>query len=986
MDSTLSPDTARAALARQAQLTDEDRTQIARLRHDHTRLGFAYQVAFVRLTGRLPRQRPFEVEPDVLRHVARQLRIEDRAGALAARYAARQPTVSAHAEAVRLHLGVRPFGPDERTALEAFVRGEAAHMERPAGLVARAEEHLRREGVLLPAVSSIRRTVGAIRAEVLDGVYDRAAAALSGTVREALDALLIVEGEVDGEEGQGRSPLQALKEPPGAASPRALLAETEKLGALRATGALDIDLSWMRASLRKALAHRARYSSAHRLREIRDDHRYAALACFLQEAHADTVDHIVDLHAKLVTQTYRRAERRLDADSKERRRVLAGSLRSLREIGRLVLDGRVADGDLRRAILDRVPAETLREQVEEAEAWTAAHRGEVFPRVAGRLPYLRQFSPSLVGALDFEVDPAGGSTRARALVESVDVLRAMNEGGKRRVPEGAPTSFIPKGRLRFVETGGGIDRAAYEAAVLTALRDEIRRGNVAVRGSKRFGYLSDLFMPEDEWEAERPAFFERAGLPVSADDAVSLLESRLGGAYDRFLGALPRNGHVTFTEGGTWRFSQDPAEALSPEDEERLAALHDHLDRWMRRVRLPDLLIEVDNALGFTRHLTPTVSGERSAGDVCEAVAAVIAYGCNLGPQTMASLTDGVGYDQIKRVADAHLHGDALRRALADVVNGIAGLDTARVWGDGQTSSSDGQRFLFPRRTVKRTYSHRMGDYALEFYSFVADNYAPFYSTPIECTERDAGYVLDGLLYHESDLEIDEHYTDTHGYSEVQFAAFAALGKRFCPRIRGLHKQRIYRTGDDPKRYGKLWPMLAPRDRRLRLDWVGEEWDRIGRFFCSLATGHTTASVAMKRVVAFGGANHFYRAVREMGRVFKTEFVLDYVARPSLRRRVRRGLLKSEEIHALARTVFYGKLGRVDARDFRRQASTASCLTLILASIIYWQIRETERVLGEDDGGVDLTLLAHISPIQWDNVALYGEYDIRRDLVATRMR
>jgi hypothetical protein len=31
-----------------------------------------------------------------------------------------------------------------------------------------------------------------------------------------------------------------------------------------------------------------------------------------------------------------------------------------------------------------------------------------------------------------------------------------------------------------------------------------------------------------------------------------------------------------------------------------------------------------------------------------------------------------------------------------------------------------------------------MSDFALEFYSFVADNYAPFYSTPIECTDRDA--------------------------------------------------------------------------------------------------------------------------------------------------------------------------------------------------------------------------------------------------------
>ena len=334
--------------------------------------------------------------------------------------------------------------------------------------------------------------------------------------------------------------------------------------------------------------------------------------------------------------------------------------------------------------------------------------------MAGRLPYLRRFSPTLLAALEFEADPAGGSPHADALVRSVAVLRTMNEAGKRRVPDGAPASFIPKARRGLVEQDGRIDRAAYEAAVLTALRDEVRRGNVAVAGSKRFGKLSDLFMPEGAWEAERAAFFGRAGLPTDGAEAVRLLAARLGAAYDRLVAGLPSNAYVTVTDGG-WRFGSDPAEALGEGGEARLAELKAWLARRVRRVRLPDLLIEVDNALGFTRPLT--LAGERSPADVCEAVAAVIAFGCNLGPQTMADLTDGVSYDRIKRLADWRLHDDALRPALAAVVNGIAGLDTARVWGEGRTSSSDGQRFLFPRRTLKRTYSHRMSDYALEFYN-----------------------------------------------------------------------------------------------------------------------------------------------------------------------------------------------------------------------------------------------------------------------------
>jgi TnpA family transposase len=72
------------------------------------------------------------------------------------------------------------------------------------------------------------------------------------------------------------------------------------------------------------------------------------------------------------------------------------------------------------------------------------------------------------------------------------------------------------------------------------------------------------------------------------------------------------------------------------------------------------------------------------------------------------------------------------------------------------------------------------------------------YSLPIECTDRDAAFVLDGLLYNESEFEIEERYTDTHGYTEINFADFAMLGLRFCPRVRGVQHQRIYRDRSQP--------------------------------------------------------------------------------------------------------------------------------------------------------------------------------------------
>src|SRR5258708_1716249 len=69
--------------------------------------------------------------------------------------------------------------------------------------------------------------------------------------------------------------------------------------------------------------------------------------------------------------------------------------------------------------------------------------------------------------------------------------------------------------------------------------------------------------------------------------------------------------------------------------------------------------------------------------------------------------------------------------------------------------------------------------------------------------------------------------------------------------------------------------------------------------------------------------------------------------------------------------------------------NTCSCLNLILACIVYWQACEISRVLRECDplaSGIALSLLEHVSPIEWDNVVLYGQYILNRKLVRQRRR
>ena len=71
--------------------------------------------------------------------------------------------------------------------------------------------------------------------------------------------------------------------------------------------------------------------------------------------------------------------------------------------------------------------------------------------------------------------------------------------------------------------------------------------------------------------------------------------------------------------------------------------------------------------------------------------------------------------------------------------------------------------------------------------------------------------------------------------------------------------QRLYRIDRD-RDYGVLTDLVARADRTIDTEAIQEQWKRMGEFYSSLASGHTTASVALKRLVACPAKNRFYRA------------------------------------------------------------------------------------------------------------------------------
>ena len=156
-------------------------------------------------------------------------------------------------------------------------------------------------------------------------------------------------------------------------------------------------------------------------------------------------------------------------------------------------------------------------------------------------------------------------------------MKEMNESGKRKMEADAPISFMPKSTQNLVvKSDGHIDKPAWECALLTAVKDNIKSGNIAIKDSKRYGDIEDFFMPLEKWEAKRDSFFKRAGLPSDPEKVKDFLTKRLDLAFDEFLERLPKNKYAQLDDKG-WQVSKDESEELSKEEKEKLEKIQTYL-------------------------------------------------------------------------------------------------------------------------------------------------------------------------------------------------------------------------------------------------------------------------------------------------------------------------------------------------------------------------------------------------------------------------
>src|SRR5712692_7860923 len=217
----------------------------------------------------------------------------------------------------------------------------------------------------------------------------------------------------------------------------------------------------------------------------------------------------------------------------------ADNARLFRAVAEILLDASIPAEDVRAAVFRCVSREDLGRVVDESKALDRAETENLVDLLGDRFPYIRTFVPEVLGSLRFVPTRADDE-----LAAGIETLRAMGNDRRRKVPPGAPVGFVPRRWSTIVTGPAGVNRRAWELALVSEMRAALRAGDLIVEGSRRYTRLDAGLYAPDAWGARRESWFGERGLPPDGAAFLAALKEEVHEVTLAVADRLPANLHL----------------------------------------------------------------------------------------------------------------------------------------------------------------------------------------------------------------------------------------------------------------------------------------------------------------------------------------------------------------------------------------------------------------------------------------------------------
>ena len=701
------------------------------------------------------------------------------------------------------------------------------------------------------------------------------------------------------------------------------------------------------------------------------------LAAFCHLRSQEITDNLVDLLLGIIKRLGSNAEKRIERKILRDIKRVRGKGRILYEVAKASIDK--PDGVINEVIYPVADETTLQQIIAEYQADGSYEQQIQLKTRQSYARHYRRMVPPLLQVLAFQSNNElhRPLIRALALIEKYADSQHKYYLETEDIPlqDVVPTAWRDRVIHRSKNGEVRINRINYEVCVFQKLRDRLRCKEIWVEGAYRYRNPDDD-LPQD-FDDHRKSYYEMLQQPLDVDTFVTRLQQSMIDALTVFDTGLPENPWVELLPDRKKCIKLSPL-TPQPEPLNLLHLKHTLADRWPL-IELLDMLKETDLRVNFTQHFQSAASRTQLSQKTVQKrlLLCLYALGTNAGFKRMAHTENPRDLLYIKR---RFINKDNLRAAIATIVNAIFKVRSPHIWGEATTAcASDSKKFAAWDQNLLTEWHVRYRGPGIMVYWHLDKKAACIHSQVKSVSSSEVAAMIEGVLHHCTDMNVEKNYVDSHGQSEVAFAFCHLLGFQLLPRLKPISSQRLYlplnEMADD---LVNLQPALT---RAIRWDLIEQQYDEMVKFATALRLGTAETEAILRRFTRKGPQHPTYKALAELGKAVKTVFLCEFLHSIELRREIHEGLNVVENWNSANSFIFYGRSSEIATNNREDQEIAVLSMHLLQVCMVYINTLMIQQILAEPDWQDRLKPedLRALTPLIYAHVNPYGRFYLDMD-------
>jgi TnpA family transposase len=881
------------------------------------------------------------------------------------------PTLSRHKKVIRSYLQVIPFNQKGKALITAVITESALRMDNPADLINVAIEEVVKERYELPGFNTLDRLVNHLRKEVNQKIFSQVISQLKPEHIQRLKDLLDNYAAVE------RSPYNDLKKLPQKSSRNHLNDLIAHLTWLETLGEIAPYLQGLTRAKIKHFTSEAKALSASEMKDITLTKQLTLLLCLIYSAQVQTRDYLVEMFLKQMKKIHNLAIEELDSIRK-RQQITTEKLVSVLTDVLVVFNEDAPDSkplEQLQTIFNKTGGvEQLLTECEEINAYQGNNYFPLFWRFykSHRSAFFRVFK-------FLKIESTSSDDK---LVKAVEILLSNSHRRGEWIETEVDLSFISQQWQKLVLVQSKdvtkVMRRHFEICIFSYVAAELKSGDICVFNSEAYADYREQLLSWKDCQPLVEAYCQQLGFPTQAEDFVENLKNSLTQTASEIDQGYPNNTSVVISDQGEPVLKRP----LANRESASLKNLEAVISERMPERNLIDILTDVDYWTNFTRHFGPVSGSDSKLERSTERyLLTTFTYGCNLGAAQAARHMRGVVTSRMLTfVNQRHISLKGLNAALVDIINRYNVMPLTKFWGDGTTAAADGTKYDLYEQNLLSEYHIRYGGYGGIAYHHVADSYIALFSHFIPCGTWEAVYIIEGLLKNKSDIQPSIIHADTQGQSTPVFALSYLLGIQLMPRIRNWQDLVFYRP-DKETVYQHIDSLFKGV---INWELIKTHWSDLLRVVLSIKEGKISSDMLLRKLGNYSRKNKLYQAFRELGRVIRTIFLLQFISDQKLRQQITAMTNKVEAYNGFSKWFCFGGEGVIASNDPEQQEKTIKYGDLVANAVIFHNVVDLTEVLlqlRKEGFFWEQEDLAALSPYLTSHIKRFGDYLIDLDAI-----